>query len=500
MLKMREQFLNARKFGVPLLGIDTPDQAATMKTLIAAVNGKSATPVLIWDIIRGLRAGNEAGQEEAKRLMPDEAASADLINPTTMLSRATELKDRTVLFMLNAHRFFENEAVMQGIWNLRDPFKASGRMLILLGPTLKLPVELERDIIIFDEPLPTDDELAAIIKGVHDMAALKAPTDKQSEQLVRAARGLASFPAEQAVALSLTKEGADVAQLWELKRKMVEQTRGLAMYNSGESFGDIGGIERVKQFGSRLFGGNEPPAAVIFVDEIEKSMGGAAGDTSGTSQDQLGVLLSAMQDNEWSGLIAVGPPGCAKSLYAKALGSTHGVPTIKLDLGGMKGSLVGQSEAQVRAAVKIIKAVAGKSAYWVATCNSLNSLPPELRRRFNHGIWMFALPSVEEREMIWTVCMARYRLRENPHEINHRPTDDRWTGADIRNTCQIAYQLRCPLLEAASYITPVAKSDPASIERLYKLADGKFLDASRQGLFWMDRAQSMEGGNRAITI
>jgi len=502
-INLTEQFLSARKFGVPLIGVETPDQAATVEQLTKAINGKGLIAVLVWDIVRGLRAANEAGKAEVQRLAPDEAAQAELINPTSMLARSLELKDKTVVFMQNAHRFYDNEAVMQGIWNVRDPFKATGRMLVLLGPTLKLPMELERDVILFDQALPSDAELGGIIKNVYDYAGLATPTIEHNAALVRAARGLAPFPAEQAVALSLSKTGADVARLWELKRKMVEQTRGLAMYNSGETFSDIGGIERIKRFGRSLFTGSEPPAAVIFIDEIEKAMAGVGtggvGDTSGTSQDQLGVLLSAMQDNEWSGLIAVGPPGCAKSMYAKALGNTHKVPTIKLDLGSMKGSLVGQSEQQVRAAVKIIQAVAGKSAYWVATCNSLSVLPPELRRRFTDGIWFFDLPDFEERASIWATLIKRYGLNEEQHQLSNPPDDDRWTGADIRNVCSIAYRLKCSLEEASTFITPVAKSDPASIERLRKLADGAFLSASKIGTYTR-KDESQSGGARRVAI
>lgn len=491
-MNITEQFLNARKFGVPLLGIETPDQSSTFKQLVQAINGKGdkQMPVLHWDIVRGVTAGNEAGQAELNRLALDESARAELANPTAMLIRAKELKEKAVICMANAQRFFDSETVMQGIFNLRDPFKATGRMLVLLGPSLRLPIELERDVILFDEALPTDAELGVIIQSVHEFAALKPPKGAHEAQLVRAARGLAPFPAEQAVALSLDKVlgAASVPALWELKRKFVEQTRGLAMYNSGETFEDIGGIARIKRFGNLLFAGAEPPAAVIFVDEIEKSMGGAGatgvGDSSGTSQDQLGVLLSAMQDNEWSGLIAVGPPGCAKSAFAKALGNTHQVPTIKLDLGGMKGSLVGQSEQQVRAAIKIIKSVAGKSAYWVGTCNRLESLPPELRRRFTDGIWFFDLPSQEEREKIWTIMLARYGLNSVKRiDTGGIPNDDNWTGADIRNVCSIAYRLNCSLKEAATYITAVAKSDPQSIERLRKVADGSFLSASHEGVY-----------------
>jgi hypothetical protein len=485
-----EQFIKARRCGVPLLGIETPDQAATIKRLVAALNGKGNVAALSWDIGRGLLAANEAGKEEVKRLAPDETAALNLINPTELLNRANDLRSKSVLFIFNAHRFYDNDGVMQAIWNLRDPFKASGRMLVLMGPTLRLPMELERDIIVLDEPLPTDDDLASIIRSVYEYAALAAPSADKMQQLVRAVRGLAAFPAEQAVAMALDKDGANVARLWELKRKMVEQTRGLTMYNGGETFDDIGGIERVKRFGTLLFSGSQPPAAIIFVDEIEKALAGSSGvgDSSGTSQDQLGVLLSAMQDNEWSGMIAVGPPGCAKSMYAKALGNTFGVPTIRLDLGAMKGSLVGQSEQQVRAAVKIIKSVAGSSAHWVATCNRLDTLPPELRRRFTDGIWFFDLPDETERAAIWKTLLAKYSIQDT-----EMPNDDGWTGADIRNVCSIAHRLRCSLKEAATYITPVSKSDPSSIERLRKLADGSFLSASYPGVYERSRKQEADG-------
>ena len=474
-----DQFLNARKFGVPLLGIDTPDQAATVQSIVKAINGKNKEAILCWDIVRGPQPCNEPGKQALYKLTEDDdAAKAELFNPTSMLAKAASLGEKSILCIYNAHRYYDNEAVMQAMWNLRDVFKQDGRTLVLLGPTLKLPIELERDVILFDEPLPTDEELGDIIKGVHTYADLPEPKAEQLTPLVKAARGLAPFATEQACALSLTKEGANVQRLWDLKRKMIEQTRGLQMFNQGDTFEDIGGIARIKQYASWLFKGPEAPACIVWVDEIEKAMSGTAGDTSGTSQDQLGALLSAMEDNTWNGLIALGPPGCAKSMFAKSMPLTYGAPCIRLDMGALKGSLVGQSEAQMRNALKVIKSVAGKNAYWVATCNKLENLPPELRRRFTDGIWFFDLPDAEEREKIWKVCSKKFNVKKQA-----QPEDDNWTGADIRNVCSIAYRLGISLVEASTFITPVAKSDPQSIERLRKLADGAFLSASYSGVY-----------------
>ena len=45
--------------------------------------------------------------------------------------------------------------MVQGIWNLRDVFKAGGQMLVLVTPPgATLPVELQNDVMVIDEPLP----------------------------------------------------------------------------------------------------------------------------------------------------------------------------------------------------------------------------------------------------------------------------------------------------------------------------------------------------------
>jgi SpoVK/Ycf46/Vps4 family AAA+-type ATPase len=240
------------------------------------------------------------------------------------------------------------------------------------------------------------------------------------------------------------------------------------------------------QFGRLLFAGELPPRAIVRIDEIEKMLAGAQGDTSGVSQDALGTILREMEDQNWAGLIAVGPPGSGKSAFSKTLGRTHGAPTFSLDLGAAKGSLVGQSEERIRSAMKVIKAVAGAGAFFVATCNKLDVLPPELRRRFRYGIWFFDLPKKAERESIWKINVTKFKL--TPEQLINRPgagnaDDKQWTGAEIRNVCELASRMRCTVREAASFIVPVAISDPESITRLRTLAAGKFLSATYPGAY-----------------
>ena len=229
---------------------------------------------------------------------------------------------------------------------------------------------------------------------------------------------------------------------------------------------------------------------VIFLDEIEKGIG-TGQDTSGVSQGLLQQLLTYMNDNDATGLLLIGPPGTSKSLFAKATGNEGGVPTIALDLGGMKGSLVGESEQALRTALKVCDAVTQKRALFLGTCNSIGALPPELRRRFNLGVMFCDLPDSKERKAIWDLYLKKYALPTQPI-----PTDDGWTGAEIKQAAWLAWDLKLSLVEAAEYIVPVARSASEQISRLRDSADGRYISASYPGVFLKAGPASAQTGRK----
>jgi len=463
----------ARAVSAPLLGITTQDPASTQRLVMNHALESAATPVVTWDAAIGLHGANETGSHLLK-----EWNAAGILQPADALSLMQRLPEQSLAFFLNAHRSLEQPDVVQAIWNLRDPFKANGRTLVLLAPYLSLPAELSQDVLVVDEPLPQVTELEEILSATYQNANVEAPEPDVIRRCTHAASAMSAFAAEQAFSLSLRKSGMDFIELLQRQKQAVEQTRGLTFSIGGPGFISLGGLLQIRGFGAGLFAGPQPPRCIVRIDELEKQFAGTVQDSSGVSQDFSSVLLRCMQDYDWSGLIAVGPPGSGKSAFSKCLGGEFSVPTLEIDLGACKGSFVGESEASIRHMMRVIMSLSGESgAFFIGTCNSITSVSPEMRRRFRYGAWMFDVPSTEEQAPIWQMYLERFHLDFE----QEKPLDSLWTGSDIYNCCELAYRLRCSLQEASRYLLPVATSAPEQIRQLRELADGRFLSASYPG-------------------
>jgi hypothetical protein len=489
----RGAFKAARQASTPLVAIRTADPGSTAAHVTEHAGTK--TPVLTWDIMAGVSGRNEAGRASVAGIFGDSALTLGPAELLAALRKASSQKSfaDSVIFISNAHRLWEQIDVLQGIWNLRDTFKVGGQMLVLVTPPgTILPVELQSDVMVIDEPLPAIKDLHALVSETFKQADLPAPEEMVASNAVDALVGLAAFPAEQVLAMSLSKKGLDINQLWERKRQAVEQVPGLTIWRGGETFDDIGGCDNIKRFLTAVLNGEEAPRVIVFVDEIEKAFAGTGTDMSGVKTEMTGTMLGWMQDRGADGVIAIGPPGAAKSMIAKAAGSTAGIPTVAFDLSAMQSSLVGGSGERLRAALQVVDAISQGKSLWIATCNSITSLPPELRRRFTLGTFFFDLPSAEEREAIWKIYRAKWTLD------GEQPNDEGWTGAEIRECCRKAWRLKLPLKESAEYIVPVSRSAADQIEALRRQASGRFLSAARPGVFSTESDSPAVSGRRAF--
>lgn len=490
-MSLQKSISRAFRVGVPLVAVESSDPVETIRKVREGVAELDNAPgVIVWDCVRGVTCSDvdRAAIEAVGSLgVP---GSDYMGNLTMLLQDLPRLRPRTVVCVVNAHRFLDNTMVVQAVSNLRDVFKADQKVLVLIGAA-KLPPELQHDVISFSDPLPDLDRLKGIVSEVCDWAGVDA-SPEVVERGGSAVLGVTGFAAENLTALAMDREeGLKIDDLWVSKARKINQTPGLQVVSGSSGYDAIGGCSQIKRFMRAVLHGKAKPNAIVYVDEIEKALGGT-GDTSGVSQDQLGQLLSWLQDRRATGAILVGPPGAAKSAIAKASGVEGGVPTIQLDLGATKGSLVGQSEQQVREALKVIDAVSGGSTLWIATCNSLTDLPPELKRRFKLGTWFFDLPDAEERAAIWTIYGERYGVAQADWQAL---LGLEWTGAEIESCCELSSNLGISVSEAADYIVPVAKHAADAIARLRSGAEGRFLSASFPGPYTRRQVASV-GGRR----
>lgn len=491
-----QKFLAARLAGTPIIAVETTDNFAAERLIVGML--AESTPCIRWDCVQGWTPSNKAGLDALGKsgVNPEHAT-----NPVESLVQAKRLPGTTmggekrtpgsVLFVHSAHEYLTGyPEFTQAILNLRDDFKSNGRCVVLMAPSFSLPGQLKDHVWVIDQPLPSREELLAVVATTTGNKV----AGEAANEAVNALLGLSAFSAEQAVAMSFSQKRGelDSVELWERKKAMIRQTPGLSVWDSERGFEGIGGCEAIKEFSSAILHNYQ---TIVFCDELEKMLaGGGAGDTSGVTQSMLGSLLSEMENQRYSGMVLVGVPGAGKSEIAKAMGKEANVPVVNFNLGDLKNSLVGQSEAQLRAALKVIHSVSNGKALFVATSNNLASLPTELLERFTLGTWFFDLPTQAERQKIWEIQLKAYGLPDQ--EITF---DDGWVGRQIRNCCEIGKLSNLPLAEAAKFIVPMTLSAGERIKALRMQANGKYLSAAYPGAYTYSENQfDFNSTSRAI--
>jgi hypothetical protein len=487
--KFLATFTAARNAGVPLLAVPTADPSATMFNLASVTD--EAYPILTWDVVRGLvpqiRKFTESGDPDVND--PSTVAMRDALqaaakdqsetigNPGNALEIAAHLPKESLMFFMNAQRFTEKDVVViQAIWNLRDHFKQNNRSLVMLVPDISLPAELAQDVVVLNEPLPDTDDLAVIVRELCESVQYKVP-ETIVDRAVEAVRGLSAFSAEQVLAMSLTKDGILLEDLWERKYQMIENTPGLKVHRGKTSFSDIEGLANVKKFVKGLFSGTKRPDVVVLMDEMEKMMAGATSDSSGTTQKQNSAFLKWTQDRDVAACVYLGAAGSGKTALIEAMQKEFGIPVLKFNVDEAQNQYVGATGERTREALKKIDAM-GERPLVICTSNDFSALPAELKSRFRFGTFFFDLPTVEENKAIWKLYMKKFNLKGQT-----LPTCEGWTGREIKACCDIADRCGMAITEAAKFIVPVCKSDAPRIERLRSEAHGNYISSSYEGTY-----------------
>jgi SpoVK/Ycf46/Vps4 family AAA+-type ATPase len=410
------------KAGYPLLYVVTAeeDRAIESITAVLAEGDLAKRKPFVWSVSRGL-------------CKPDgQAIDRKLMDPKRILPFLLEQADPGVFILEDFHFFIDDKSptaplLIRQLRDLVGPFKASRKTAILLSSVLKLPPELEKDLTVVDLDMPGEAELLAVLEEtaeqVKDNPKVEIHLDPAGkEKIVKALTGLTKSEAENALAKVIVTRSRldpeDVDLLLAEKEQIIRKSGMLEFYSTPERFGSIGGLDNLK----------------VWLRQRGKAFSEAAR-TFGLPNPR--------------GLLLVGVPGCGKSLSAKAVSAEWKMPLLKFDLGKVFGSLVGQSEENMRRALKMAEAVApcvlwideiekglsgtrgptgdsgtatrvfgtlltwmeenDKPVFTIATANDIEGLPPELLRkgRFDE-IFFIDLPTPQERANILAIHLTKH--------------------------------------------------------------------------------------------
>ena len=224
----------------------------------------------------------------------------------------------------------------------------------------------------------------------------------------------------------------------------------------------------------------------------------------------------------------LGIPGTGKSLTAKMIANAWHLPLLRLDVGSLFGSLVGESEERVRKALRLAEAIApcvmwidelekslaqgdndggtsqrvlGTILTWmqdktapvfvVATANDVSRVPPELLRRGRFDeVFFLDLPTEAERHAITKVHLAKKgRLTEAFDTERIARESQGYVGAEIEQALIEAMYVAFnddgrevttdDFIASLRRLIPISRSQQEAIEYLRQwLLDGRAQSAS----------------------
>ena len=388
-------------------------------------------------------------------------------------------RENNVLIVLDFQHIIKNAGAYRTLRDALPLVKSRGALIVLIAPSWTLPAELEHDMPVINDALPSRDEINAALEVCK--AATNA-TVENSAALLDAASGLTIAEAENAFALAYAVDGTfNPLLVSDEKMKRVRQS-GLVEISKPADISELGGLGELQR---------------CIREEIIPSM--------------------ADREIAASGMILDGVPGTGKSLSARIISGMLGWPCLRVDIARLKGSLVGQSESNIISVFKLARAIApvvlffdelekgvggfassaqsdsgvtlgmvgtiltqlqeirdnNEKIFVIATTNDYQKLPAELTRRLEIKFFV-DLPSREEREEIAAKKLAKFcnGFVKESYASDIADMSEKWTGAEIEDLVRSAARrsrrnITLDVLKAAAAdIKPIALVRSEEISKL----------------------------------
>ncbi|HEY2798813.1 MAG TPA: AAA family ATPase [Thermoanaerobaculia bacterium] len=467
----------------PLVVCETVEEQR-FEALVRAVSSELTLPLWTWSAASGLLPSHPADSEK----------SVDLAFALRTV-RATS-GDGTWL-LKDPVAQLEQAATLRLLRETAQEFAGSSRTIVLVSPSIPTKPELEDIAVRFDFALPGADELRDLLRRVARRLPSENPrgrvelTREDAEGIVSDLQGLTMFEAERALARAIVEDNAltaaDRPRIREMKKGLVEGGGLLEFIPAPEGLEQVGGLEKLKKWIATRRVGFLPTTTPGGPKPLDPPRG---------------ILLLGVQ-------------GCGKSLAAKSIASTWGLPLLALDAGRLLAPFVGESERNLRDALRRVERMApcvlwideiekafassessesdggvskrligtlltwmqerASRVFFVATANSVRQLPPEIMRKGRvDEVFFIDLPNAAARTEIFRLHLAR--RGEDPARFDGAALGQAsagFSGAEIEQVVVSAlYEARAGgyPLDTAALLVAIRSTRPLSVLRAEEIA------------------------------
>ncbi|MHC4681506.1 MAG: AAA family ATPase, partial [Planctomycetota bacterium] len=320
-----EQFKQLINSGYCCISILTHEERYALEIVRQAVLDLNSK-ILIWSVAGGVREG----------LMTDSPSIAGTETPAAGLSRLAEAKAGSICVTLDLAEHLRGGQVLRVLREMIDRFEENGNTLVLIDCTDKLPEVVRSHARPFEISFPDEKELQDIIRKTLSRFHRKTPievgiTQKGLNTIVRNLRGLTRRQAERIIVDTVAQDRCfaddDINVVIASKRRMIQRGGLLEYVRTPLDLSEIGGMKHLKEW-------------------LAKRR-----DAFSSKAEDFGLRAAR-------GVLMLGVQGAGKSLCAKAIATAWHQPLLRMDPGALYASFVGESERNLRDALRQTEAMA----------------------------------------------------------------------------------------------------------------------------------------------
>ncbi len=407
---------------LPIIVIESHEEARVID-LLKKLAKQNSLPLYQWTVTDGIsQIDIEFGPKEK------------LNNPTEALEHIRNSMNQAYFVLLDFHPYLENPFHIRLIKEIAQNYSLKQKTLVFLSHKLNLPPELKTLSGLFELSIPAPETVREIVTEVarewatenqsRRVVADKAVLDKLIQNLI----GLTASDVRRFARTAIYDDGmitqTDIDGAMRAKYELLDETGVLSIELNTAQFSQVAGLESLKKWLDMRRAIFTPGAEFPKLDPPK------------------GILLLGIQ-------------GCGKSLAAKAVAGTWGIPLLRFDFGGVYDKFIGETEKRLKQSLKgaelmapcvlwldeiekgistgdtdggTSRRVLGMLLTWmaekktpvflVATANDIEALPPELIRkgRFDE-IFFVDLPDEQSRAEILKIHLAKRDLNPEMFEL-----------------------------------------------------------------------------------